>query len=390
MKKLVMLMGLLALPHLSFAAGIPVTDIPRLIMEYITSQVLMEQDQKVQKKKLQKLLEVLQEAKTIRARHTEITGIAEDVEAELRLVREVKQLKLHDLLRIVEKVTVVTNQLYATDVPYLEEYAALKTAIPGAESASRVYELLVGNASVYGELSGKAPTTYQENVAFSQQQAIRQYGVEVDAAKRALHTALSYGHLAKDLRDQALDLEEKVNREGRWSMRGIGDIFSDLFDLGEESAELDLGGFSETVKEWADDIRKKTGLPDNPLKNLFGGGDEDKTKQIEGAVKETVGQFDFTGIFETVIDLFSGSGGEIAGPAYSVEFEKEGLRMTTGERIEAQGIALDDLEQSVELQLEADRLVLDALTKTENQYKVDRAYQNALLRKSLESIQITP
>jgi hypothetical protein len=290
----------------------------------------------------------------------------------------------------VEKVTTVTNQLYAIDVPYLEEYAALKTAIPGVESAGRVYELLMGNSSVYGELAGKAPTTYQENAHFSQQQAIRQYGVEVDAAKRALHTALSYGHLAKDLRDQALDLQEKVNREGRWSMRGIGDIFSDLFDLSEESAGLDLGGFSETIKEWADDIRKKTGLPDNPLKNLFGGGDEDKTKQIEGAVKETVGQFDFTGIFETVIDLFSGSGGEIAGPAYSVEFEKEGLRMTTGERIEAQGIALDDLEQSVELQLEADRLVLDALTKTETQYKVDRAYQNALLRKSLQSIHIAP
>ncbi len=80
----------------------------------------------------------------------------------------------------------------------------------------------------------------------------------------------------------------------------------------------------------------------------------------------------------------------MSAPAYSVEFEKEGLRLTTGERIEVQGIAVDDLEQSVELQLEADRLVLDALTKTETQYKVDRAYQNALLRKSLQSIQITP
>jgi hypothetical protein len=57
--------------HAAFSliwCGHSVTDIPRLILEFITDKVLMEKDAKVQGDKLQKLLEVLGEARQIRAR----------------------------------------------------------------------------------------------------------------------------------------------------------------------------------------------------------------------------------------------------------------------------------------------------------------------------------
>ncbi len=218
MKKPVLFISLLLLPCFSFGAGIPVTDIPRLIMEFIKNQLLMEQDRKIQRDKLQKLVEVLVEAKQIRARHTQLEGMEDDLEQELRLIRQVKDLRLHDVLRIIEKVSVVSNVLYTNDMPYLEEYALLREAIPGVASADGVYDFMLGGTSVYGDMIGRAPATYQGNAELLQQQAIKQYGMEVDAAKRALHTAISYQQLSVDLRDQAMDLQEKVNTEGRWEL----------------------------------------------------------------------------------------------------------------------------------------------------------------------------
>lgn len=387
MKKLLVYIGMLMLPFSSFGAGIPVTDIPRLILEFITDKVLMEKDAKVQGDKLQKLLEVLQEARQIRARHTGLQGIEADLEKELRLVRQVENLKLHDVLRIVEKVVSVTNALYANDMPYGEEYALLREALPGIESAERMYEFMLGGTSVYGDISGQAPATYAENTELLRQHALKQYGLEVDAAKRSLHLALTYGQLAGDLREQAEDLQEQVTAEGRWSMSGTGDLFSDLLPFeGEIPGLEDLFGLPDQIKEWTADIRKKMGL--DGIDNLFGGND-DKSEQIGQEVENAVGGFNFMGLFEGVLGLL----GEEAGlpvPEYGVSFEKEGLRLSTGERIEAQGIALDNLEQSVELQLEADRLITETLEKSEHQHKVDQTYQNALLRKSLLAIPFNP
>ncbi len=388
MKKLVLFISLLLLPCFSFGAGIPVTDIPRLIMEFITNRILMEKDGKIQGEKLQKLVEVLVEAKQIRARHTQLEGMEDDLEQELRLIRQVKDLRLHDVLRIIEKVSVVSNVLYANDMPYMEEYALLKEAIPGVASADGVYDFMLGGTSVYGDMIGTAPATYQGNAELLQQQAIKQYGLEVDAAKRALHTAISYQQLSVDLRDQAVDLQEKVNTEGRWELLGIGDLFSDLLDSGGELPGLeDLFGLSDKIEEWSGEIREKAGL--GGLGNLLGGEREDKSEQIQGALEEAVGEFDFLNLFDSVPGLLGG-GAEGIIPEYRVEFEKEGMRMTTGERIEAQDIALDNLEQSVELQLEADRLILEALEKSGHQDKVDATYRNALVRKSLMTIPIQP
>ncbi len=387
MKKWIWFIWLLLTPNLSFGAGIPVTDIPRFIMEFITNEILMEQDKKVQGDKLQKLVEVLVEAKQIRARHTELQGMEDDLETELRLVWQVQELQLHDVLRIVQKVISVSNSLYAHQMPYLEEYALLQKNIPGLASVEGMYDFMLGGTSVYGEMTGQAPVTYQANTELIRQQAIKQYGLEVDAAKRALHTAISYGQLSEDFRDQAEDLQEKVNREGNWSIQGLGDLFSDLLDAGGEAVGLeDLFGLEDKVEEWAGDIREKVGL--GGMDNLFGGG-EDKSDQIKDAVEEAVGGFDFLSLFQSVTGLLGGSGySPLAG--YSVEFAKDGMRMTTGERIEAQGIVIDNLEQSVELGLEADRLILEALEKSEHQQKVDATYRNGLIRQSLMSIPVNP
>ncbi len=165
-------------------------------------------------------------------------------------------------------------------------------------------------------------------------------------------------------------------------------MFSDLLDSGGELPGLeDLFGLSDKIEEWSGEIREKAGL--GGLGNLLGGEREDKSEQIQGALEEAVGEFDFLNLFDSVLGLLGG-GAEGIIPEYRVEFEKEGMRMTTGERIEAQDIALDNLEQSLKLQLEADRLILEALEKSGHQDKVDATYRNALVRKSLMTIPIQP
>jgi hypothetical protein len=59
------------------------------------------------------------------------------------------------------------------------------------------------------------------------------------------------------------------------------------------------------------------------------------------------------------------------------------MGLSTGERIEAQGAALDNLEKSLNLQLEADELLLEATHKSVHQQQVDASYQNTLFRQSM-------
>jgi hypothetical protein len=381
MKKIVPFICLLFLSFQSFGAGIPITDIPRLIMEYITDQVLMEQDREVQQEKMLHLLEVLQKAKNIRARHTDVLGLEEDLEKELRLVREVQHLKLNDILSIADKVLSVTGGLYARDLPVLEEYQVLREGLPGIESSNHLYDYFHGGTSVYSELTGNVPDDYAENGQLLREQAFKQYALEVDVTKRSLHTALAYQALSQDLLEQAADLGEQVNKDGRWELTGIGDIFSDLLD-GQEGAEFDpnLGGLEDLLGGWAKEIKESVFGIGNAIGNLFDRSDDDKEEEIDRLVSDKVGGFDFGSLLES---LLGGSGNFFTAPSYQTQIQKEGMGLSTGERIEAQGAALDNLKKSLDLQLEADQIILNAIHKTISQQQVDASYQNALMRESM-------
>jgi hypothetical protein len=380
MKKLLFSICLLLASFHSFGAGIPITDIPRLIMEYITDQVLMEQDREVQQQKLLHLLEVLKKAKNIRARHTDVLAIEDDLEKELHLIREMQHLKLNDILSIADKVLSVTGELYAHDLPVLEEYLLLRQGIPGLESSNSLYDYFQGGTSVYAELTGNAAVDYTENQQLIRQQAFKRYSLEVDMAKRSVHTALTYQALSQDLFDQATDLQEQVNKEGRWELSGTGDVFSDLLDGLEGGPDLNLGGLEELMGGWANEIKESVFGIGNVIGNLFGNTDNDKEEELDQQVSEKVGGFDFGNLLGS---LFDGSGISFSVPGYETEIQKEGMGLSTGERIEAQGAALDNLEKSLNLQLEADELLLKATDKSQHQQQVDASYQNTLFRQSM-------
>ncbi len=381
MKKLLFAICLLLVSFHSFGAGIPITDIPRLIMEYITDQVLMEQDREVQQQKLLHLLEVLRKAKNIRARHTDVLAIEDDLEKELRLVREVEHLKLNDILSIADKVLSVTGELYAYDLPVLEEYLLLRQGVPGLESSNSLYDYFQGGTSVYAELTGNAATDYPENQELLRQQAFKRYSLEVDMARRSLHTALTYQALSRDLFDQAADLQEQVNKEGRWGLSGMGDIFSDMVDgLDGGGSDLNLGGLEELLGGWAKEIKESVFGIGNVISNLFGNTDNDKEEELDRQVSEKVDGFDFNTLLGS---LFGGTGSSFLVPGYETEIQKEGMGLSTGERIEAQGAALDNLEKSLNLQLEADEILLKATYKSVHQQQADASYQNTLFRQSM-------
>jgi hypothetical protein len=275
----------------------------------------------------------------------------------------------------------VTGELYAHNLPVLEEYLMLSQGIPGLESSNSLYDYFQGGTSVYAELTGNAAIGYAENQELLRQQAFKRYSLEVDMTRRSLHTALTYQSLSKDLFDQAADLQEQVNKEGRWELSGTGDIFSDLLDgLDGGGPDLNLGGLEELMGGWAKEIKESVFGIGNVIDNLFGNTDNDKEEELDRQVSEKVGGFDFGTLLGS---LFGGSASPFPVPGYETEIQKEGMGLSTGERIEVQGAALDNLEKSLNLQLEADELLLKATQKSVHQRQVDASYQNTLFRQSM-------
>ena len=392
------LLGALLFPaSAAKAKGLPVTDIPRVIFEYIKTNVLMDKDEKVQKRKLEKLLETLREVKKIRARQTEQLDMDVDLDKELWKVRQFKDLKLSDIEGIAQKVLRLTNALYAHDLPSLSEYHLLKQGVPGIRASNQLYEYLQGGTSAYAAASGNAPVSYRDNLELLAGQRARQYALEVDAGHRAIHTAMTYRQLSGELVGQAVDLSDKVNRDGKWDLLGIGDLFSNLFqDATGSLPGLDglLEGAGAQMEaqagKMAGDIRDELGIGnDSLLEKLL-----DKSKDISGdisgklqdMVKDKVASMDF---LSSLTSLFSGLDQSLEPiPDYSTRIDKEGMRMTTGERIQAQAAALDNLEKSFELQLQADEMILEASQKSRAMQRLDAAYQNALIRKTLAQIPV--
>lgn len=396
MKKLfvsALLLGCLLFPvSPSTAKGIPVTDIPRLIFEYIKSEVLMEKDKKVQIEKLEKLLKTLQEVKKIRGHQTEQLDIDVDLERELWKVREFKNLKLSDIEGIARKVLRLTNALYANDLPSLSEYHLLKQGVPGIRASNKLYEYLQGGTSAYAAASGNAPVSYRDNLELLADQRARQYALEVDASHRAIHTAMTYQQLSGELADQAVDLSDKINQDGSWNLFGIGNLFSDLSD-----AINDIPGLSDLMEsagaqmegqadKMAGDIKDELGIKNESLLGKLFDKSNDISEKLQDLVKNKVESMDFlsslTSMFSGLVDSASPV------PDYSTRIEKQGMRMSTGERIGAQAAALDNLEKSFELQLQADELLLQAGQKSRDMQRLDAAYQNALIRKTLTQIPV--
>jgi hypothetical protein len=259
-------------------------------------------------------------------------------------------------------------------MPYLDEYIRYFSLAPGVDSAQELYGYLKGT-SAYADWQAPRPG-YAQNARRLQQQAIRQYGVETDLALRKMHTAMAYRQLSADLAGQAADLSDAVNREGSWSLLGTGDLWSDLLAGDSPMPELALPGLGDMIRSWAGEIHRK----------IQGGGlfdsksEGQKSDQVQDLVGEKMGSFDFFGLLDSVLGAVEALA---APPEYTVRIEKKGLRLSTGERIEVQAAALDNLMQSLDLQLQSDELLTEAIRHGPHQQQVDAAYQHALFRRSL-------
>ncbi len=372
-------------------AGVPVTDIPRLIMELLEDKVFMKQDAQVQQKKLEKLLEALQEVKKIRGKQTEQLDIDVDIDRELWLTRQFKTLKMSDIRRIKEKVHLLVEALYAKDLPYLEEYMVLKKAVPGLNASNQMYTFLNGRTGAYAALQGKGSTDMNENALAIKQQTMKQYSVDVDAAQKALHTAMTYRQLSGELTDQAMDMQEKLNQDGKWDLFGIGDLFSNLFgdDAGGLLGDLVSGEWmGNKVDDLTNQVKEAAGVEDYSFWDVLLGKVKDKAESIgeQALSKVTGGGSDIVGVLDGIFGTITDN--ILPAPEYATRIEKDGLKMTTGERIEAQAAALENIEKSMELELEADRLVLETTEKTPAIEQVEQAYENALFRKTLSQMQV--
>jgi hypothetical protein len=388
--KIFTLILLLGLPLLSQAQFV-VADIKRIVMEYI-NDALMEKDKQKQNDKLQKLKEILQEAKKIKQRNTEILDIDEDIEKELRSLGNFKNLSLTDINRLMEKINALKDEDFIHDLPHMGEFMTFYKQSATSETTNSFYDFLLGGTTAYAAMNDyPSNASYLENMQLQHEQASKRYSIETMIAKRKLNTALSYQQLSKDLIDQATDLSVSINKEGSWHMSNSEDDenITDEFTLFDPTGNMDkvTGFIDEKTKSITADMGGEDGMFKNlfekisPLGKLldFFGKDKDKGSEITSLLG--LGEGDMLGF----IDGLFGNNEEVLSPGtlFKTSIEKEGLRLTSGERMAAQKTALDNVIKAMDLQLEADRLTIEAIGKTTHQKRVDAAYQRKAIRESL-------
>ena len=240
-------------------------------------------------------------------------------------------------------------------------------------------------------MQGNAPSKYEDHLNLIASQRVKQYALQADASQRMIHTAMTYQQLSGELVGQAMDLSEKVNQDGRWSLMGIGDIFSDLFE------DIQIPGLSELLEKGEEkmedqtdklneEIKDELGIKDDSFLDKLFGSSQKAQEKLQDLVKKKVESMD---ILSQITSLFSGLVDSVPTvPAYSTSIEKEGMRMSTGDRIQAQAAALKKKKKSFELQLQADQLLIQASEKSQATQRLDAAYQNALIRKTLTQIPV--
>ena len=93
-------------------------------------------------------------------------------------------------------------------------------------------------------------------------------------------------------------------------------------------------------------------------------------------------------------NAFDGKDGNYSGLLSSLNFasnsfgNKSGLRMSTGERIAGNKMAIDFITQAQELREKADSLLLEALKRTDEQKQLEAVWQKEMIRKSLSKMSL--
>ncbi len=313
----------------------------------------------------------------------------------MRSARQTRHLKLNDVLGLLESVR-RTRARYVDDAE-TDRYLSLAEQPADAANAEELHRFLSEGKTAVDEhaldIGGQGRGDY------------RQYLVETHTGQADLNTALAYRQLSRELTERSVDLSAQTQKDGHFD---VGSRLTDIFGDNEAATELDalvdpssladgllgsafgqLGG--QLGNLFADDgsgksVWDKLGdffTPRSPKKQA-----EEINRRIEESLRQW-GENALGGLTGLLTDGLEDLAGSLLPSAeLPVDITHSGMRLTTGERIEIQGMALENLCKSMELELEADEKVLQSLERTPHQRKVDEASNSRVLVQSLSRVKL--
>jgi|GEM_PF-4644580 len=206
------LLCLIGLTPFLASAQIPVIDglSNKQLIQQIVKWVQDYAKQTGQEVNLQK---ILGENTTTQEKITALLTLKKQIEGFKYSVEDFKKLRLSDLSSILENVYGIgTTVDYGKDLPFIQEYGALASRPPTAESARDLYDYLFADTSAY---QPEASGTFGGYLQASKEQQAKTYTLHLATQKRKMAAAMTYQQMAEEYTKLAEDLSAQVTTEGK-------------------------------------------------------------------------------------------------------------------------------------------------------------------------------
>ena len=232
------------------------------------------------------------------------------------------------------------------------------------------------------------------------------YGLQNTMQKKKFQTALAYYKIADELYHQAIVLSNAVSDESNGKpMRisnsspfSLDNVFGtdDSFDIGSlfggDVFSNSMGGLMTAIyMSMPDEVLQQEILR---IKAFIRAIEEIEPTGYEGIIKRAnrdledannAYQYKMTQKVNQASGTYPGVGLNPSNPS-GFSISKTGLRMSTGERIQAQTAAIHLMNESTDYKEKGDKLMEDATKKTPLQQEMESRYQAKLVRNSLAKI----
>jgi hypothetical protein len=206
------LLCLIGLTPFLASAQIPVIDgfSNKQLVQQIVKWVQDYAKQTGQEVNLQK---ILGENTTTQEKITALLTLKRQIEEFKYSVEDFKKLHLSDLSSVLEHVYGIgTTVEYGGDLPFIQEYGALTSKTPTAESAQELYDFLFAGTSAY---QPAASGTFGGYLQASKERQAKTYALHLATQKRKMAAAMTYQRMAEEYTKLAEDLSAQVTTEGK-------------------------------------------------------------------------------------------------------------------------------------------------------------------------------
>ena len=319
----------------------------------------------------------------------------------------------------------------------------VKTYLEGssysAKAGADMYDALTKGFSLDNKQGTNNISTYYDRLT---QFYNRQYALQTALQKKKMQQALTYYKMADELEAKAQTIADGVKspnagkpftlqNKGVFGLAktGIGGLFDDAFSsegisipnmnnlplvVNDKTYMMDVEGnvydvqgnfitkdITFGINEQAQAAYEQAKNNKSAIGNFF--SSDNISNYVNELLKqrmEALAQYQankmqsdiYNNILKNALSGKEGNGNDYTGLLNSLNVGgslgglKSGLRMSTGERIQGNAVAISLMEKAQELREKADSLMMEALQRTQEQKQLEAVWQKEMIRKSLSKM----